>query len=167
MFFKVIIIIAAFAFASIQCKQSYIIKGSGWKNDLEKCASGGDENRTFNFNIGTLDSSVPGLNYNDIKQSTAADAHGYLELLTSTGSEVKQTLHLTEYYQGDDYKQFSENWSRATTSGLASQASAISLTLKIHREGLIELINNVYAGSWLAITCATTKAYVDTIEIIN
>ncbi|XP_058802158.1 uncharacterized protein LOC131670515 [Phymastichus coffea] len=150
---------------SVECRQSYVINGTVWKNELEKCGSGGYETRKINFNIGTL-GSMPGLQYDDVSTSTVVDARGYFELLTSTGSEVDSHLRLENADDATDHKSFSQNWSRATSSGFASQTAAISLTLKIHKEGAIELVSEMYAYSMLAVTCAHANASVETIEII-
>ncbi|XP_001608162.1 uncharacterized protein LOC100114783 [Nasonia vitripennis] len=163
MFLKTLIIISSIT--CINCK-SHIITGPTWKNEIKKCASGGGDERSYTFELKTLDSI--GLNYSDINRSTSVVAHGRMELYTKgTGLLKEPTIPLTDYSEENNYKIFSHSWVESARLGWAYQEGRIGLSVKIHKDGFIELKNYVYAGSWGSITCAESRAYVQKIEIIN
>lgn len=145
--------------------QTIIIKGPGWRNEIKKCWSGGDNSQTYPFHVGAVEST--GFDYEDINSNTYVKAYGDFELYTrKSGSEKKDHLPLTGYIEENGYKKFFQSWRLETSLGWATQTVAIGLTIKIHKGGLIELDNYVYAGSWGAVSCAWTKAFVEAIEII-
>ncbi|OXU20934.1 hypothetical protein TSAR_003332 [Trichomalopsis sarcophagae] len=147
-------------------KISSLLKRPTWKNEIKKCASGGDDDHTYTFELKTLDSI--GLNYSDINRSTSVVAHGRMELYTKgTGLLKEPSIPLTDYSEENNYKIFSHLWVEWARLGWAYQEGRIGLSVKIHKDGFIELKNYVYAGSWGAVTCSESKAYVQKIEIIN
>lgn len=163
MFLKIIIVICVTAW--VNCKSSHIITGPSWKNEIRKCASGGGDDRTYTFELKTLGSI--GLKYNDVNRSTSIVAHGRLEVYTKgTGLLKEPSMSLTAYSQENNYKIFSNSWTESARLGWAYQECRISLNIKIYQDGSVELNSYVYAGSWGAVTCSETKAYVEKIEII-
>lgn len=164
MFVKIIILISVIAL--MECRQSYYITGPSWNNEIKKCASSGGDHNRYTFHLGTLDSL--GLKYDDINESTTIVAHGTLQLYTAATDALKQSsMSLKTYQDVNYYKTFSSSWEATGHRGWGAQISKIVLTIKIHKAGLIELENYVYAGSWWSVTCAQTKAYVNKIEIIT
>lgn len=165
MLLKITILISAIAL--LDCNDSHFIIGPTWKNEISRCVNDKDGDNTSIFHLGTLDNI--GLAYNDVNQFTGIIAHGRLQMYThKTGYLIEHSMDLTNYNEENLYKTYSYEWEESVWAGWANQQGKIKLTIKIHKDtGTIELINYVYAGSWWAVTCSETKAYVDKIEIVT
>lgn len=164
MFLKSIVLISLITW--VNCKESHFITGPTWKNEIKKCWSGGEDHHTYTFELGGLDSI--GLKYNDINRSTSIVAHGSLHMYTKgTGPVEHSRMDLKFLSEENNYIIFSDSWTEWASLGWAYQECRIGLKIKIYKEGSVEFKSYVYAGSWGAVTCAETKAYVEKIEIIN
>ncbi|CAB3261050.1 unnamed protein product [Arctia plantaginis] len=161
---KIIFAIIIFAAVGADCK-SFIISGPTWKNERKACASGGEHHNSYTFYLGTL--SDYSATYEEI--TGIADtivAEGDLTLTTGkAGTVPRSELHLSEYSQSSDYKQFRGSWRMESYRGWASQIVEMVLTVKFYNSGKIYMDSYVSAGSWMSVTCADTKAYVERIKV--
>lgn len=144
---------------------AFTITGPIWKNEIKSCYSAKGQEHSYTFYLGKL------TDYNTIFEdicttTTTVEAEGDLQLKTGkTGWVSKNSLQLSETSNAGEYKQFRGKWRIESTRALTSHIVEMVVTVKIYYDNNVYMDTYVYAGSWLSVYCAETKAYVERLRI--
>lgn len=144
---------------------AFVITGPVWKNEIKSCYTTKEQQHSYSFFLGQL--TEYNIKFEDIcLTTTTVDAEGDLQLKTGKEGWVPRTsLRLSEASEARDYKQFRGKWRMAYSRLWASQIAEMMITVKFYDDGYVYMDVHVYAGSWLSVYCAETKAYIERLRI--